>query len=239
DDVKIATGLDRKKIFDDSIAYEVVHVAAHVEVNNEKPWHSGILLEDYSDGADDRGAPAVRRSQARLAAVGPDTLTNRHDVRPDPYLRAGEIAAHHIPARLAVLSGCESALGRATIGEGVVGLTSAFLSAGVPAVVATLWAVDDAVTAELMEAFYSELAGGRPVALALKAAQNAIRGRRNTEHPFYWAGFVVVGNGNMTVRLAGKPFQGAGALSLMLATVVAILVSLGIWLRHNNLQSEK
>ena len=76
----------------------------------------------------------------------------------------------------------------------MVGLTSAFLSAGVPAVVATLWAVDDAVTAELMEQFYRELSGGKTVALALKAAQDAIRGRETTEHPFYWAAFVAAGD---------------------------------------------
>jgi tetratricopeptide (TPR) repeat protein len=237
--VKAATGIDRKKIFDDPVAYEVVHVAAHVEVNNEKPWHSGILLEESEEGAHGRGDPAVRRSESGSTVGGPDTLASRHDVRPDPYLRAGEIAAHRISARLAVLSGCESALGRANVGEGVVGLTSAFLSAGVPAVVATLWAVDDAVTADLMKQFYRELSGGKTVALALKAAQDAIRGQQITEHPFYWAGFVVVGDGNVTVRLAEKPFRGGVALLLLLAATVAILATLGIWLRHNKLQLTK
>jgi hypothetical protein len=109
----------------------------------------------------------------------------------------------------------------------------------VPAVVATLWAVDDAVTADLMKQFYRELSGGKTVALALKAAQDAIRGQQITEHPFYWAGFVVVGDGNVTVRLAEKPFRGGVALLLLLAATVAILATLGIWLRHNKLQLTK
>ena len=80
-----------------------------------------------------------------------------------------------LPARLAVLSSCRSGGGRILSGEGVQGLCGAFLSAGVRAVVATLWPVDDRTTSRLMELFYSELAGGKTVAMALHRAQMALR----------------------------------------------------------------
>jgi hypothetical protein len=83
----------------------------------------------------------------------------------------------------------------------VLGLTSAFLSAGVSSVVATLWPVDDVVTADLMDAFYTGLADGKTVASALRGAQLRIRADKKTRHPFYWAGFVVVGDGDVSVLI--------------------------------------
>ena len=65
-------------------------------------------------------------------------------------MRAQDIAPIRLRAGMAFLSGCESARGRASAGEGVLGLSSAFLVAGVPAVVATLWPVDDAATARFV-----------------------------------------------------------------------------------------
>ena len=90
---------------------------------------------------------------------------------------------------------CESAGGRILSGEGVLGLCGAFLSAGIPAVVATLWPVDDRTTAELMTVFYEELARGETVARSLRRAQMAIRQGHETGNPFFWAGFVLVGDG--------------------------------------------
>ncbi|MBN1884349.1 MAG: tetratricopeptide repeat protein [Candidatus Krumholzibacteriota bacterium] len=168
--------------------FEVFHVAAHFVANNEKPWFSGILL-----GAGPREAAGPSGT-----GVGSGEGAG---VPVDPYLRAKDIAARTIPAKLAVLSGCESALGRASSGEGVLGLTSAFLSAGVPVVVSTSWPVDDDVTATLMSAFYRGLAAGSPVSIALTFAKKEIRSDPRTSHPFYWAGFVVVGDGSLAVDI--------------------------------------
>jgi tetratricopeptide (TPR) repeat protein len=116
-------------------------------------------------------------------------------------LSAAAVCDLGLTARLAVLSSCSSAGGRVISGEGVIGVSSAFLSAGVPAVVATLWPVDDQTTATLMGLFYDELARGRTVAAALGRAQSVVRSQPVTSHPFYWAGFVVVGDGNTIVPL--------------------------------------
>jgi tetratricopeptide (TPR) repeat protein len=114
-------------------------------------------------------------------------------------LSAATVCDLGLNARLAVLSSCSSAGGRVISGEGVIGVSGAFLSAGVPAVVATLWPVDDQTTATLMGLFYDELARGETVTAALGRAQNAVRGLAGTSAPFYWAGFVVVGDGNTIV----------------------------------------
>lgn len=115
-------------------------------------------------------------------------------------LRAAQIAGMRLPARLAVLSSCASADGRILSGEGVPGVTSAFLAAGVPVVIATLWPVDDRATARFMTQVYDHLAEGETVSAAVDRAQEATRRAPATAHPFYWAGFVVVGDGSMTIR---------------------------------------
>jgi hypothetical protein len=118
--------------------------------------------------------------------------------------RADRIASMQLPANLAVLSSCQSAAGRILSGEGVQGLSSAFLSAGVPAVMATLWAVDDRTTARLMERFYEELADGQTVAGALRYAQISLGNDPETQHPYFWAGVVLVGDGEVRVELSRR-----------------------------------
>jgi CHAT domain-containing protein len=120
-------------------------------------------------------------------------------------IRTGEIAMMDLRARLAVLSSCESAGGRVVSGEGVLGLSSAFLSAGVPTVVASLWPVSDLATARFMEHFYLAMEEGQSVVAALDAARRATRSEPETNHPFYWAGFVIVGDGETRVLLTRRP----------------------------------
>lgn len=115
--------------------------------------------------------------------------------------RADRISELSLPARLVVLASCRTAHGKIRTGEGVQGLTSAFLSAGVPAVVASLWPVDDRATATLMRSFYDELAAGRSAASALMAARETLRRDAATRRPFYWAGFVLVGDGSIRLQL--------------------------------------
>ena len=117
-------------------------------------------------------------------------------------LTAGAVADLNLGACLAVLASCESGGGEVLSGEGVLGLTSGFLSAGVPTVLATLWPVDDRATALLIRHFYEGLASGHTAACALRDAQIALRNESATAHPFYWAGFILVGDGTTTVPLA-------------------------------------
>ena len=111
-------------------------------------------------------------------------------------LSAADVFNLRLAADLVVLSGCRTGLGKVVAGEGVVGLTSAFLHAGSSRVVASLWPVDDAATAALMRRFYEGMLGSRRLspAAALREAQLAIRGQRRWQRPFYWAGFVAAGD---------------------------------------------
>ena len=97
-------------------------------------------------------------------------------------------------AGLAVLSACETARGRVSTGEGVIGMTWALFVAGVPATVVSQWKVDSASTADLMIELHRNLrVPGRTKAEALRNA--ALKTRAKYRHPFYWAPFVVVGHG--------------------------------------------
>jgi hypothetical protein len=155
--------------------YDVLHFAAHAQVDDQHPWRSGVLLR-----------PGARETQ-------------------DAFLRAEDILALELPARIAVLSGCESAGVRGIAGEGLQGLASAFVCAGVPAVVATRWPVDDRGTAEFMKAFYAGLGRGASAGEALAGARRSLARNRRTAAPFYWAGFVLVGDPEVRIPLRRRP----------------------------------
>ena len=97
-----------------------------------------------------------------------------------------------LSAHLAVLSACETGRGQAKGGEGLMGLAWAFRAAGVPAVVASQWQVDDAATKQLMVAFYKELKAGRRKDDALRTAMLAVQ--KEHPSPYYWAAFELIGD---------------------------------------------
>ncbi len=115
----------------------------------------------------------------------------------DGLLHAYEIERLDLPGSMIVLSGCDTA-GRAGAGEGLLGLTRAFLAAGARAVIATHWPVEDAASADLMADFHRHLATEADAVRALREAQLAMLavGRRDgtrVAHPFFWAGYGVHG----------------------------------------------
>ncbi len=147
--------------------YDLLHFATHAFVNASAPELSGIVLA--AKGADGRPAPG--------------------------FLHSYEIADLRLPAELVVLSACRSGLGQALRGEGLLGLTQSFFTAGASRVVVSLWNVDDRATAQLMELFYRELLGGhRSPAAALRTAQLALRADPRWASPYYWAGFELQGD---------------------------------------------
>jgi CHAT domain-containing protein/Tfp pilus assembly protein PilF len=106
-----------------------------------------------------------------------------------------EIAGMPAGLRLVVLSACETQAGKAFSGEGLMGLSRAFLGTGAQTVIASQWLVGSEAS-RLMEAFHRHLASGASGPAALRAAQLATRARSETSHPFFWAGFVIhVGGG--------------------------------------------
>lgn len=111
----------------------------------------------------------------------------------DGRLDVHEIYQLDLATQLVVLSACETQVGVSSRGDEVVALNRAFLQAGAPSVIATLWQVDDAATAQLMDAFYSYLKNGSGAAQALQLAQRDLQ--MTYAHPYYWAGFVLTGEG--------------------------------------------
>jgi len=122
------------------------------------------------------------------------SLVDHHGGRRNGFIGLHDLYGAELAAKLVVLSGCRTALGREIRGEGLVGLTRGFMVAGVPRVVASLWRIEDRATAELMTRFYRGLwSDGLPPAAALRAAQLSIRREPRWRDPYYWAGFVIQG----------------------------------------------
>lgn len=145
---------------------DILHLATHGLLNDTNPLYSCLLM-----------------AQTNLAP-GEDGL-----------LEAREIMQLHLHARLAVLAACETARGKAGAGEGQLGLSWALLVAGCPASVVSQWKVDSQSNVDLMVELHRQLRGGQPPDEALRQASLALRKKPGYENPFYWAPFVVVGDG--------------------------------------------
>jgi CHAT domain-containing protein/Tfp pilus assembly protein PilF len=143
----------------------IIHLAAHGQYNSSNPLFSAIYLAK--------------------------------DEQQDGRLEVNEIYSLDLTQAtdLVVLSACETQVGEISAGDEVVGMTRAFLYAGTPTVIASLWSVDDEATALLMEHFYTRLREGMGKAQALQAAQNEVR--QEYPHPYYWAAFVLTGDAGL------------------------------------------
>ncbi|MDJ0522601.1 MAG: CHAT domain-containing tetratricopeptide repeat protein [Planctomycetota bacterium] len=118
------------------------------------------------------------------------TRTN-HD---DGFLRALDVVGLRVDADLVVLSACSVARDKVAQGEGLMGLTRAFMAAGAPRVIASLQTVDDEATTELMKAFYREWRKpGVSTAEALHRAQQHVASQPQWKHPWFWANWVLWG----------------------------------------------
>jgi len=115
------------------------------------------------------------------------------DDNEDGRLETHEVFDLDLPQTdLVVLSACQTHLGELSGGDELVGLERAFIRAGSPSLLTTLWSVDDAATAELMGWFYTHLRAGVSKAEALRLAQ--LQTQKEYPEPYYWAGFVLVGD---------------------------------------------
>lgn len=147
--------------------YRVLHFATHGLLDAERPQFTGVVL----------------------SLVG-------NPEGSDGFLRTDEVFNLTLSSPLVMLSACETGLGRERRGEGVMGLSRAFMYAGAPTVGVTLWSVADKSTAELMTDFYKNLLGGptpAPSDAMRRARLRMIEGKRFST-PYYWAPFVLVGD---------------------------------------------
>lgn len=155
--------------------YRVIHLATHGVLNDRSPLYSYLLL-----------APS-------------------EDAREDGLLEAWELMQMDLNAEMVVLSACDTARGYVSTGEGIIGMTWALSVAGVPTTVASQWEVPSESTTKLMVAFHKNAnamdgPGGKKASKAQawrQAALEMIKDPRYRMKPFYWAGFVVVGDGGI------------------------------------------
>jgi len=116
------------------------------------------------------------------------------DDRADGLVTTLDVFRMTIPADLVVLSACETGRGRLFKAEGVVGFTRAFMFAGAPRVIVSLWKVDDDATRALMVKFYELWKTGRKsTSSALTEAQEYMRSQPKWAHPYYWAAWQLWG----------------------------------------------
>lgn len=112
----------------------------------------------------------------------------------DGTLEAREIAQLRLESELVVLSSCDSGRGTVREGEGVIGMAWAFFVAGCPSTVVSQWSVDSTSTADAMVRFHEELQKGASKSSALRQAALHLLRNPRFRHPFYWAGFIVIGD---------------------------------------------
>jgi CHAT domain-containing protein len=141
---------------------DLVHLAAHGVYEPANPLFSRIAL---ASGGTDEGNLTVQDILSSVDLTG---------------------------VNLVVLSACQSAVGARTGGDEVMGLTRALLYAGTPGVISTLWNIDDAASAGLMNEFYRRFTAGESAAEALRHAQLAVK--EHYADPKYWAAFTLTGD---------------------------------------------
>jgi CHAT domain-containing protein len=151
--------------------FRVIHLATHASSDPQYPDRAALLLG--------------------IAPHTPD----------DGLLQVREIMRLPLQAELVTLSACDTNIGTAEGEAGVVSLEQAFLIAGARAVVASLWNVEDNSTTVLMKGFYTHLAQHEDKALALAHAKRDLLERYGNVSPYYWAPFVMVGEGAELVSL--------------------------------------
>jgi CHAT domain-containing protein/Tfp pilus assembly protein PilF len=145
--------------------FQVLHLATHGILNDASPMYSYLALAQGNSETE------------------------------DGMLEAREIMNLNLKADLVVLSACDTALGKIGKGEGMIGLSWALFVAGTPATLVSQWKVHSASTTDLMLAFHRNLKAGEGKAYALRSAALNLAKSPYYNHPFYWAPFVLIGDG--------------------------------------------
>jgi CHAT domain-containing protein len=171
--------------------YGIIHLATHALINDKNPMDSRLVFTLPENKAD------------------------------DGFLYAYELFGMRLSAQMVVLSACNTGYGKLLKGEGVQSIARGFAYAGVPSIVMSLWTAQDNSTSQLMVDFYKGLKEGKSKDAALQAAKLAFLEKADakiTAHPFFWAGFVILGDTEPIAFHSGKwkYYVGVGALLVAL-----------------------
>lgn len=156
-------------------SYAVIHLAMHGLLDSRRPLLSSLVFTEDGDSTENN------------------------------FLHAYEISQMQLQADLVVLSACETGYGAFEEGNGIASLARSFMYAGVPALVVSLWQVNDQITTMIMKRLYANLAKGMDKATALQQAKlDYIRHNKAAfAHPAFWSSFIQIGN-TKTIALTKK-----------------------------------
>jgi len=157
--------------------YNVLHLAMHTIMRDDAPLYSLLAFTNADPG---------------------DTIE-------DNKLYAYEVYNMELNAQMAVLSSCNSGTGKMQKGEGMMSLARGFIYAGCPSIIMTLWQVTDKSSSELMTSFYKYLKRGRSKQEAMRLAKIDYLEQADdlTSNPYFWSGFVVLGDGSPIYNKSG------------------------------------
>ena len=185
-------------------APRMLHLAMHGFLNDCDPLYSGLVFSNEL----------------------PKTEQDSTSTKSDGILYAYEIYNLHLNAELAVLSACNTGLGKLAKGEGVISLARAFKYAGCANVLMSLWQAEDQATAQIMQAFYRYLEQGMGKDAAIRQAKLDYLDSNSRNHPFFWGAFVLIGD--------DQPLQSSYGWVWYAAAVVLLGAGLGFWLKRKN-----
>ncbi len=199
----------RRSLFEQEERWELVRLAESQREVTEiarlyRPEQTALYLGPAAREENIKGNPALATARrlhfathGLISASHPQhsalVLTLDDDPREDGLLQMWEIFNLKLQAELVVLSACRTGLGQEVTGEGILGLARAFMYAGAPSVVVSLWNVADRSTAELMVKFHQRLDRTADKAEALRQAKLELLRNPRYASPYYWAPFVLIG----------------------------------------------
>jgi CHAT domain-containing protein len=174
--------------------FDILHLAMHTIINDSIPMFSKLVFSK------------------------PDQNSAN-----DGFLNTYEIYNMKLKARLAVLSACETGSGKLQRGEGVMSMARGFIYAGCPAIVMTLWQVEDKSGVKIMEDFYYYLSKGKRKDVALRMAKlnHLSNSDPLTAHPHFWLGYVNIGN--------PEPLYTSKNIYFILLLILATLLVFSDW----------
>ena len=191
-EINIGDRANKQKFIKDSESVSILHIAGH--------------------------ATASKASEDNYIYFDSDSTDSSY------ALSLEEIYKLNIPAELVTLSACETGIGKVLSGEGVLSLSRGFAYAGSKSIINSLWSVDDKSTSQIMTSMYDYLSKGDRKDIALRKAKlDYINNASPKEkHPFYWAGFVAIGDMSPIVGSKFSPsnFLILGVIAIMLLVLL-------------------
>lgn len=176
--------------------YDILHLAMHTIVDDNNPMYSKMAFTQTQDSVN------------------------------DGFLNTYELYNLKLNSRMAVLSSCNSGSGKMQRGEGVISLARGFIYSGCPSIVMTLWSVEDKSGVKLMTNFYKSLLKGETKSEALRNSKIEFieKADQLKAHPYFWSGYVVIGNSDPLFYNKSNVIIGTIVLGLLILLVFIIYI---------------